>query len=82
MRRVKPIPPEVPLHLVGSLLRPGQVTGAWVGCSPGARGRSVYRSARLLISADLGSLLVRTERVVAWDGARLRTLPVGDCRTG
>lgn len=80
-RRVQPIPAACPLHLVVPLVRPGRTIGLWVAA--GRPGRpAVYRSARLLISADLGALLAKVERVVAWDGAGLRVLPVGARRAG
>jgi hypothetical protein len=80
-RRVQPIPAACPLHLVVALVRPGQTIGLWVAAARPRRS-AVYRSARLLISADLGALLARVERVVAWDGAGLRILPVGARRAG
>ena len=76
-RRVQPIPASCPLQHLAPLVRPGQIVGFWVA-APSLRPRpAVHRSARLLISADLGALLARAERVVAWDGARPRPLPVG-----
>jgi len=81
-RRIQPIPAELPLRLLVPLLRPGQAVGLWVAGPRRPRGPAVHRSARLLISVDLASLLARAERVVAWDGARLRTLPVGARQAG
>jgi hypothetical protein len=75
-RRVQPIPGTCPLHLLLPLLRPARTLGVWVAAPPRAARPAVHRSARLILSADLGSLLVRAERVVAWDGARLRIVPV------
>lgn len=45
-------------------------------------GPLVRPSGRLLVSADLAALLASVERVAAWDGARLRTLPGGARRAG
>ena len=76
-RRVQPIPASCPLQHLAPLVRPGQIVGLWVA-APSRRLRpAVHRSARLLISADLAALLARAERVVAWDGTRPRTLPLG-----
>ena len=76
-RRVQPIPASCLLQHLAPLVRPGQTVGIWVAV-PALRSRpAVHRSARVLISADLGALLARVERVVAWDGARPRPLPVG-----
>ncbi len=52
------------------------MVGVWVA-APGRRRAVVHGSTRLALSADLGALLVRVERVVAWDGAGLRILPLG-----
>jgi len=76
-RRIQPIPAACPLQLLLPLLRSTRTIGVWVAAPSRPARPPVHRSARLLISGDLESLLLRAERVVAWDGARLRVLPVG-----
>jgi len=76
-RRVQPIPASCPLRLLVPLLRPTHAVGVWVAGPAGSGRPAVHRAARLFISMDLGALLPRVERIVAWDGTRLRTLPVG-----
>jgi hypothetical protein len=79
-RRVQPVPASFPLQLLAPLLQPARPVGVWVAAPNGQRRPArptVHRSARLLISTDLASLLAQAERVVAWDGTRLRVLPVG-----
>jgi len=76
-RRIQPIPATCPLRSLLPLLRPARRVGVWVAAPVGAARPAVHQSARIVLSADLGSLLARAERVVAWDGARLRSLPIG-----
>jgi hypothetical protein len=77
-RRLRPLPPHVAL---GDLLRgarPSQTIGAWLGgrCRTDvvvARLRS--GCAHLLIGSDLAELLAAADRVLTWDGQRVRALP-------
>jgi hypothetical protein len=76
-RRVQAIPAAVPLRQLIPRLRAGEVLGVWISPANRSRPNAIYRSARLLVSADLGALLGRVERVLVWDGSGFRTLPVG-----
>ncbi|MGH7630672.1 MAG: hypothetical protein ACREOF_15070 [Gemmatimonadales bacterium] len=81
-RRIQPIPSTCPLRLFRPLLRPGQALGVWVAAATRPPGAAIQPWGRLLLSADLAVLLASVERVAAWDGDRLRTLPGGARRAG
>jgi hypothetical protein len=80
MRRILPIPSSVPLVWIARHLRRGDVIGVWVTAAGRSWPRTVYRSTSVFVSADLGALLGRVERVLVWGGDGCRALAVGSHR--
>ncbi|HET8624284.1 MAG TPA: hypothetical protein VFM14_12020 [Gemmatimonadales bacterium] len=81
-RRIQPIPAAMPFRQLSRHLRSGETLGVWIGAEGRSRPSAVYRSASFVVSADLGALLGRVERVLVWGGSGLRALALGRCRTG
>jgi hypothetical protein len=79
-RRIQPVPAALPLLHIARWCRPGERLGVWIPAAGRARPSAVYRSAPLVLSANLEALLGTVERVLVWGGGGVRILPVGRSR--